>query len=210
VTQRHHDPHRDWLEGAILVGMRVRDATAADWAAVWPILLEAGVEGTTLTWDPAMTEDRARTGWMRQPPGQTVVAVTDEGTVVGSAYYRPLHGGPGSHVANAGFVVHSGRRREGIGRALCEHVLDRARADGYRAMVFQSVVETNEPAVRLWRSCGFEIIATVPAAFLHPTDGYVGLHIMHRRLWPVAASAETADPGARSGRWEDHDAGPDR
>ena len=29
---------------------------------------------------------------------------------------------------------------------------------------------------------GVEVLATVPEAFKHPTDGYVGLHIMYRRL----------------------------
>ena len=26
------------------------------------------------------------------------------------------------------------------------------------------------------------IVATIPGAFAHPTAGYVGLHVMHRRL----------------------------
>jgi ribosomal protein S18 acetylase RimI-like enzyme len=69
-----------------------------------------------------------------------------------------------------------------VGRALCRHVLDQARADGYRAMQFNAVVETNTPAIRLWRSSGFQILATVPEAFRHPVRGYVGLHIMHLTL----------------------------
>jgi hypothetical protein len=36
--------------------------------------------------------------------------------------------------------------------------------------------------VRLWRSLGFEIIGTVPEAFEHPTEGFVGLHVMYLRL----------------------------
>ena len=56
------------------------------------------------------------------------------------------------------------------------------RADGYRAMQFNAVVETNTPAVRLWHSFGFQILATVPEAFRHPAHGYVGLHIMYRML----------------------------
>jgi ribosomal protein S18 acetylase RimI-like enzyme len=60
--------------------------------------------------------------------------------------------------------------------------LDWARAEGYRAMQFNAVVETNTRAVALWRSLGFEVLTTVPEAFQHPTLGYVGLHIMHRRL----------------------------
>ena len=45
-----------------------------------------------------------------------------------------------------------------------------------------AVVESNVRAVALWHSLGFEVLATVPEAFDHPTDGLVGLHIMHRPL----------------------------
>ena len=47
----------------------------------------------------------------------------------------------------------------------------RARADGYRAMQFNAVVETNTAAVRLWQALGFEMLTTVPEAFDHPTHG---------------------------------------
>ncbi len=88
--------------------------------------------------------------WCSRPPGRTVVAVDDQGAVVGIATVRPNHGGPAAHIANASFLVnpeHSGR---GIGRALGTHILDRARADGYRAMQFNAVVDTNTRAV----ACG--------------------------------------------------------
>jgi hypothetical protein len=47
---------------------------------------------------------------------------------------------------------------------------------------FNAVVETNAPAVALWRSLGFEVLTSVPEASDHPTHGYVGLLIMHRFL----------------------------
>jgi ribosomal protein S18 acetylase RimI-like enzyme len=65
---------------------------------------------------------------------------------------------------------------------LGEHVIAWARAQGFRAMQFNAVVESNERAVALWRSLGFEVLATVPEAFRHRRQGYVGLLIMHRRL----------------------------
>jgi len=162
--------------------MVIREATAQDWPAIWSILKEAGTAGETLTWDPGRTQARARAGWMREPPGRTIVAVDEAGRVIGSANTHPVHHGPGSHVANAGFVVQAARRGEGVGRALCARVLEQARADGYRAMQFNAVVETNTPAIRLWRSFGFQILATVPEAFRHPVHGYVGLHVMYKRL----------------------------
>ena len=49
-------------------------------------------------------------------------------------------------------------------------------------MQFNAVVANNHHAVKLYRSLGFEIVGTVPEAFHHPVDGYVGLHVMHRPL----------------------------
>ena len=62
------------------------------------------------------------------------------------------------------------------------NVVDWATGAGYRAIQFNAVVETNTAAVRLWRSLGFEVLTTVPEAFDHPEHGYVGVHIMLRRL----------------------------
>jgi hypothetical protein len=73
----------------------IRKATAEDWSVIWPILREVGTAGETLTWDSARTEARARSGWMREPPGRTIVAVDDGGSVIGSANTYPIHPGPG-------------------------------------------------------------------------------------------------------------------
>jgi L-amino acid N-acyltransferase YncA len=166
----------------ILGIMLIRDATVDDWPAIWRFMRGIVAAGETFSWDRDTTEARARTMWFHEPPGRTVVAVGSDGTVLGTAETHPNHGGPASHIANAGFMVDPAHAGRGVGRALGEHVLDRARTDGYRAMVFNAVVETNTAAVALWRSLGFEVLATVPDGFQHPTRGYVGLHIMHRRL----------------------------
>jgi GNAT superfamily N-acetyltransferase len=85
-------------------------------------------------------------------------------------------------VATASFLVDPARQGQGIGRALGEYVLDWCRSAGFAGIQFNAVVETNTGAVRLWRSLGFDIIGTVPAAFDHPAHGKVGLHIMFRNL----------------------------
>jgi GNAT superfamily N-acetyltransferase len=167
-----------WHHARVLI----RDATPQDWPAIWPFLREIVAAGETYAYDRDMTEEQARAIWLLPPPGRTVVAVTSDGTVVGSAKMNPNHGGPAAHVASASFMVDPAHAGEGIGRALGEHALEWARAAGYRAMQFNAVVESNAAAVALWRSLGFEILATIPEGFRHPSKGYVGLHVMHRRL----------------------------
>jgi ribosomal protein S18 acetylase RimI-like enzyme len=162
--------------------MLVRDATAGDWPAIWPFLRRIVAAGETWCWDRDTGEEAARAKWFPPPPGRTVVAVDADGAVLGTAETHPNQAGPGAHVANAGFMVDPAHAGRGVGRALAVHVLKQARADGYRAMVFNAVVETNTGAVALWRSLAFEVLATIPEAFAHPTAGYVGLHVMHRRL----------------------------
>ncbi|MEU2582153.1 GNAT family N-acetyltransferase [Streptomyces avermitilis] len=160
--------------------MLIREAAADDWPRIWPFWHRIVAAGETYTWDPATSEEQARALWMA--PGKRVYVVEDEtGAVVGSAYVTPNYGGPAARVANAAFMVDPDHAGRGVGRALADHVLATAKAEGYRAMVFNAVVETN-PAVRLWTSLGFTVLGTVPDAYEHPRHGRVGLHIMYRVL----------------------------
>lgn len=162
--------------------MRTEIASPGDWPGIWPILREVAAAGDTFCWPRDVTEEQARAWWTPPPPNLTLVTRDDDGRVLGTASLHPNHDGPGAHVANAAFAVDPGSRGRGVGRRLAEDTLARARAEGYRAMQFNAVVEANTGAVALWTSLGFEVLATVPATFLHPTSGYVGLHVMYRAL----------------------------
>jgi L-amino acid N-acyltransferase YncA len=162
--------------------VRIREATNEDWTAIWPFWREIVAARETYAYPDGATSEDARALWMERPPGRTVVAVGDDGRVLGSAKMGPNRPGPGAHVATASFMVAPAGAGRGVGRALAEHVLAWAREQGYRAMQFNAVVETNTRAVALWRSLGFAVIGTVPEAFEHPEHGFVGLHVMHRRL----------------------------
>jgi ribosomal protein S18 acetylase RimI-like enzyme len=50
-------------------------------------------------------------------------------------------------------------------------------------MQFNFVVSTNERAVRLWESMGFEIVGRLPLAFHHPSLGYVDALVMFQHLY---------------------------
>lgn len=162
--------------------MQIRPALATDWPSIWPFFAEIVRAQETFTYDPEIAEPDAQRLWMLlDPPAHTVVAV-DGDSLLGTANMYPNKPGPGSHVASASFMVDPARHGSGVGRALGQYVIDWAEAGGFRGIQFNAVVESNAPAVHLWQSLGFEILATVPEAFRSPTHGYVGLHLMYRRL----------------------------
>ena len=168
--------------------LQFRTAGPEDWPALWSIMEPVVRAGETYCWDPSMDEEAGRLEWLPGPAGAdptlVVLVAVDAGTgrVLGTAQLHANRGGNGAHVANASFLVAADAGGRGVGRALAVHVLDAARAAGYTAMQFNAVVQTNERAVALWASLGFAIVGTVPRAFLHPSAGPTGLHIMHRLL----------------------------
>jgi len=104
------------------------------------------------------------------------------GEVVGGYTVRPNFVDLASHIANASYIVSPNHQGKGIGRALGEHSIEKAKELGYRGMQFNLVVSTNTPAVKLWKSLGFEIIATVPGGFRHHEKGFIDHYIMFRSL----------------------------
>lgn len=120
--------------------------------------------------------------WVVGSPGRTTVAVTDSGTLAGTANMYANRQGGGRHIASGSLMVDPACWGHGVGRALTGDMIDWAQNAGYRGLQFNAVVENNHRAVRLYRSLGFEILGTVPEGFRHPIDGYVGLHVMYLRL----------------------------
>ncbi|GAB6899648.1 GNAT family N-acetyltransferase [Kineosporia succinea] len=162
--------------------MQIRGFEDTDWPAVYAIIREVIEGGETYAYDPNWSEEETRRVWVEPEPSITVVAVADDGTVLGTAHSGPNRPGRGSHVSTASFMVSSQARGQGVGRALGEYVLTWARAQGYHGMQFNAVVDTNTVAVKLWHSLGFETIGIVPEAFDSKTHGLVGLHVMYQKF----------------------------
>ncbi|HEX8192139.1 MAG TPA: GNAT family N-acetyltransferase [Allosphingosinicella sp.] len=160
--------------------MHIRKAETGDRTAIAAIILPTIREGSTYALDPGMTEAEALAYWTG-PDRQTFVAV-DEGEVVGTYYLRANQAGGGRHVCNCGYMTSPAASGRGVARAMCAHSLEQARTDGFRAMQFNFVVSTNERAVRLWQSLGFDIVGRLPGAFEHPHLGFVDALVMYRTL----------------------------
>ena len=167
--------------------MTIREATAADWPAVWELFRAVCAAGDVFAYDEATSEETARKLWF-DPPAAAFVA-EEGGVFLGTYYVRPNQPGRGSHVANGGYMVAEAARGRGLASAMCEHSIETAKRLGYRAMQFNYVVSTNEAAVRTWRKHGFEVVATLPGAFRHKSLGFVDVFIMWRSL---------LEPGARA------------
>ena len=160
--------------------MNIRKATPSDVTAIAAIIVPIIRQGTTYTLDPDMSEADALAYWTG-PDKETFVAEQDA-AVLGTYYMRPNQAGGGRHVCNCGYMTDAAATGRGVARRMCEHSLKYARSRGYRAMQFNFVVSTNQRAVGLWQSLGFEIVGRLPAAFRHPIQGYVDAFVMYRLL----------------------------
>ncbi len=160
--------------------MTIRAATASDNDAIWKILEPIIRGGDTYALPSDMKREDALGYW--NSPGHEVFVAEENGEIVGTYYLRANQKGGGAHVANCGYVTAPSATGRGIARAMCEHSLERAKAAGFLSMQFNFVVSSNERAIRLWQSIGFEVVGRLPVAFMHPALGPVDALVMYRHL----------------------------
>jgi ribosomal protein S18 acetylase RimI-like enzyme len=164
-----------------MVAVTIREARRpVDSDAIWGILEPVIRAGETYALDRDLTQEQALAYWFSD--GHVVFVADDGGQIVGTYFLQPNQKGGGSHVANCGYITSAAAAGRGIARQMCSHSLGYAKSRGFRAMQFNFVIKTNERAVRLWESLGFNIVGTLPEAFLHPVHGYTDAYVMYRRL----------------------------
>ena len=160
--------------------MLIRPAADADSDAIWAIMEPIIRAGETYTLPRDMNKASALVYWLSAE--HEVFVAEENGEIVGTYFLQANQQGGGGHVANCGYMTAVTATGRGVARAMCEHSLGRARSRGFRAMQFNFVISTNDRAVKLWQSFAFQIVGTLPKAFLHPTLGYVDAFIMYRDL----------------------------
>ncbi len=158
----------------------IREITKADFERFWPTFSAVIQAQETYAFDPEMTLEQAYTLWCEYPL-KAFVCVEDD-IVLGTYYIKPNAMGPSSHICNCGYMVLSEARGKGIARLMCEHSQKTALSLGFDAMQFNSVVSTNQIAVKLWEKLGFHIIGTIPKAYKHARLGLVDSYVMYKWL----------------------------
>jgi len=161
--------------------MLIRRAADGDKSAIWAIMEPIIRAGETYALPRDMDEESALAYWLSA--AHEVLVVEEGRATVGTYFLQANHQGGGAHVANCGYMTAVTGTGRGVARAMCTHSLDRARERGFRAMQFNFVISTNDRAVRLWQSFGFETVGRLPGAFQHPTQGYVDVYVLYRNLW---------------------------
>ena len=160
---------------------QILPATIEDFSHIWPFFSHTINNVDAFCMPASLDEATARSIWFAK--NHHIFKLVLNNKIIGTIMLRPNFGGHGNHsVANATFMIDNDCRGRGYGRLIGQFAIDEAKRQGYTAMQFNSVVSTNERALKLWQSLGFKIIGTVPLAYRHSKLGFVDTHIMHRFL----------------------------
>ena len=151
--------------------IEIRQATGSDEPALTRIDRETHTPLSTIAPSQRFGE--------RTRPEQTLVALVD-GELAGYIAMRPPTPHPShAHVLEVcGLSVDPGRQRLGIGRALIEAAVREAPERGARRLTLR-VLSTNDPARKLYESCGFTLEGILREEF-HLEGAYVDDLLMAR------------------------------
>ncbi len=160
--------------------LHIRKYMEEDASSIWGILEPVVKNGDVFAYSPTATKEEMLSYWCA-PTKCTYTALLD-GQIAGTFFIQDNQPGLGSHIANAGYATSPMFTGRGVGKEMALFSLQEARKLGYKAMQFNLVVKTNQRAVRLWQTTGFQIIGEIPEAFQHKTLGLVNAYIMYQKL----------------------------
>jgi L-amino acid N-acyltransferase YncA len=160
--------------------MKIRKATDKDFESVWEIFHLVIKTGDTYVFNPDTPKKDLRKHWFASY--MKTYVLEDQNRIYGTYILKPNQIDLGSHIANGSYMVHPDARRKGFGEAMCMHSIKEAKKLGFKAIQFNMIVSTNNPAIALWKKMGFEIIGIIPDGFKHFSKGFVDAYIMFRKL----------------------------
>ncbi len=160
--------------------LTIREVTADAFEAIWPIFREVVADEDTYPYPADIAFEAARDLWFA--PGARVFNACVGDELVASRYIVPNKPGLGSHVCNIGVIIARAWRGKGLGWALNDFAIEKARELGFRAIQLNFVVSTNAASIHICRQNGFEIVGTLPGAFHYKRERYVDAYVMFRAL----------------------------
>jgi ribosomal protein S18 acetylase RimI-like enzyme len=158
----------------------IRKAIEDDKDDIWGIIRQVIATGDTYLFDPDSSKEKMMAYWFGAD--KHCYVAEEDGKIAGTFIFKENQPDLGSHIANASYMTAPKARGKGIGKMMCEYSLQEAKKFGFTAMQFNIVVKSNEGAIRLWKSLGFEVIGDIPDAFNHKQNGYTNAYIMYRKL----------------------------
>ncbi|GAB4173765.1 MAG: GNAT family N-acetyltransferase [Thalassobaculales bacterium] len=141
------------------MALTFRAATAADIPAIIALLHDDGLgKSREVPGDPPHPAylDAFR-AMQAQPGNEVILAVAEDGGIVGCIQYTRIHGLSRRGMARAqieGVRVAAGRRGQKIGEALIGHAIERARAEGC-GLVQLTSDKRRADAIRFYERLGF-------------------------------------------------------
>jgi L-amino acid N-acyltransferase YncA len=136
--------------------MEIRDASETDAPGILRIYNDA-VAHTTAIWNDQPSSLESRVAWLKElrHSGYPVVVAADGPNILGYAsfgVFRPWDGY--RHTVEHSVYVDGASRRRGVGHALMDRLILRARSMNKHVMV-AGIEATNEPSLRLHARLGF-------------------------------------------------------
>ncbi|MCO5731916.1 GNAT family N-acetyltransferase [Rhizobium sp. SSA_523] len=134
----------------------IRDADAADLPAILEIYNDA-VANTTAIWNDRLVDLEDRKAWFkaRRERGFPILVAEISGTICGYAAYGDWRAFEGfRHTVEHSVYVHREHRGAGIGKALMQDLILRARAGNIHVMI-GCIESGNLGSLRLHESLGF-------------------------------------------------------
>jgi L-amino acid N-acyltransferase YncA len=136
--------------------MEIREASESDAGGILRIYNDA-VANTTAIWNEHLSSLESRVAWLaeRQQSGYPVLVAAERAHILGYASFgafRPWDGY--RHTVEYSVYVDGSSRRRGVGSALMDRLIERARAMRKHVMI-AGIEATNEPSLELHARLGF-------------------------------------------------------
>lgn len=144
--------------------MMVRAYEERDLSGMIRVWNEVVTEGVAFPQEELLDEATGAAFFAAQTYAAVAVEETDH-AVLGLYILHPNNVGRCGHICNTSYAVSSARRGQHIGEQLVLDSLRQGKAQGFKVLQFNAVVESNTHARHLYERLGFTQLGVIPGGF---------------------------------------------